>query len=240
MKQSTIDKRRRNYGKVYTSARVIMACRDMKKAEDAAADIRLQTKGSEGAGMVEVVQLDLASLASVRKCAQHLLDTQTRIHILVNNAGVCFYPKAVTEDGFEMHMAVNHFGHFLLTCLLLPRIIRSGTARIDKRITYEVGTVPYEVGTVPYEVGTVPLQKYTGGKIPDESTLRKVHVKRIYDKNIEEIRNELENERVWISIDETTNGNIKIGDLSFEEVEKFKYLEATVTKNDTREEIKSE
>lgn len=115
---------------VRRGARVIMACRDMKKAEDAAAYIRLQTKGSEGAGMVEVVQLDLASLASVRKCAQHLLDTQTRIHILVNNAGVCFYPKAVTEDGFEMHMAVNHFGHFLLTCLLLPRIIRSGTARI--------------------------------------------------------------------------------------------------------------
>lgn len=49
------------------------------------------------------------------------------------------------------------------------------------------------------------LQKYTGRQIPDESTLRKLYVKQIYDKNIEEIRNEPENERVWISIDETTD-----------------------------------
>ncbi|XP_069697712.1 retinol dehydrogenase 12-like isoform X2 [Periplaneta americana] len=115
---------------VRRGARVVLACRDVKKAKEAADDIRRQTKSSEGAGVVEVVELDLASLASVRQCAQYLLDTQTHIHILVNNAGVCYCPKLVTEDGFDMHMGVNHLGHFLLTCLLLPRIIRSGPARI--------------------------------------------------------------------------------------------------------------
>jgi NAD(P)-dependent dehydrogenase (short-subunit alcohol dehydrogenase family) len=68
-------------------ARVIIACRDTKKAEEAADDIRRDTKGVEGSGQVVVVSLDLASLASVRQCAQHLLRTERAINILVNNAG---------------------------------------------------------------------------------------------------------------------------------------------------------
>ena len=68
-------------------ARVIIACRDQKKAEQAADDIRLDTREVEGAGHVVVVSLDLSSLASVRQCAQHLLRTERNIHILVNNAG---------------------------------------------------------------------------------------------------------------------------------------------------------
>ncbi|XP_023727296.1 retinol dehydrogenase 12 [Cryptotermes secundus] len=110
--------------------RVILACRDLKRAQDAADDIRKQTSGIEGAGEVLVVRLDLASLASVRECAQLLLRTEKHIHILVNNAGMCFCPKGLTEDGFETQLGVNHFGHFLFTCLLLPRIIQSAPARI--------------------------------------------------------------------------------------------------------------
>ena len=68
-------------------ARVIIACRDQKKAEQAAEDIRLDTAEVEGVGYVVVVSLDLSSLASVRQCAQHLLQTERNIHILVNNAG---------------------------------------------------------------------------------------------------------------------------------------------------------
>jgi len=68
-------------------ARVIIACRDQKKAEQAADDIRLDTTEVEGAGHVVVVSLDLSSLESVRQCAQHLLLTEWNIHVLVNNAG---------------------------------------------------------------------------------------------------------------------------------------------------------
>jgi NAD(P)-dependent dehydrogenase (short-subunit alcohol dehydrogenase family) len=68
-------------------ARVIIACRNLKKAEKAADDIRRDAKEVEGAGHVVVVSLDLASLASVRQCAQHLLRTEGAINILVNNAG---------------------------------------------------------------------------------------------------------------------------------------------------------
>jgi NAD(P)-dependent dehydrogenase (short-subunit alcohol dehydrogenase family) len=72
---------------VRAGGRVILACRDLKRASDAADDIRRQTSGVEGAGEVLVVHLDLASFASVRDCAQNLLRTEKNIHVLINNAG---------------------------------------------------------------------------------------------------------------------------------------------------------
>jgi NAD(P)-dependent dehydrogenase (short-subunit alcohol dehydrogenase family) len=65
-----------------------MACRDVGKAEEAAKDIRRMAEGVEGAGTVEVVCLNLGSLASVRQCAQELLRKEEKIHLLVNNAGI--------------------------------------------------------------------------------------------------------------------------------------------------------
>jgi NAD(P)-dependent dehydrogenase (short-subunit alcohol dehydrogenase family) len=66
---------------------VIMACRSVEKAEEAAKEIREATKDIPGAGTVHVVKLDLGSLASVRQCASELLQTESRINLLVNNAG---------------------------------------------------------------------------------------------------------------------------------------------------------
>ena len=68
-----------------------MACRDVQKAETAAEDIRKKTEGMEGVGQVVVTRLDLASLASVRECAQHLLRTEPRINLLINNAGKVYF-----------------------------------------------------------------------------------------------------------------------------------------------------
>lgn len=71
--------------------RVILACRDLKRARDAADDISREMSGTEGAGEVLVVRLDLASLASVRECAELLLRTEKHIHLLINNAGESHY-----------------------------------------------------------------------------------------------------------------------------------------------------
>lgn len=71
----------------FTGARVIMACRSVDKAEAAASEIRDATRDVQGAGTVRVVRLDLGSLASVRQCAQELLETEHRVHLLINNAG---------------------------------------------------------------------------------------------------------------------------------------------------------
>jgi NAD(P)-dependent dehydrogenase (short-subunit alcohol dehydrogenase family) len=75
-----------------------MACRDMGKAEEAAKYIHSEIEGVEGAGTVETVLLDLASLTSVRRCAQELLQKLEKIHLLVNNAGMCVFRTRTCTD----------------------------------------------------------------------------------------------------------------------------------------------
>ena len=66
--------------------------------------------------------MDLASLASISACVERLKKSVEKVDILVNNAGVMMCPLSKTEDGFEMQIGTNHFGHFYLTNLLLPMI----------------------------------------------------------------------------------------------------------------------
>ena len=68
---------------------------------------------------VTIIELDLASFASVRKCAATVLQNEAKLHILINNAGFAERGKTLTVDGLEQQMQTNHFGHFLLTNLLL-------------------------------------------------------------------------------------------------------------------------
>ena len=73
--------------------------------------------------------LDLASLASVRACAQMFTQLNLPLHLLINNAGVAGL-RGLTQDGFEMTFGINHLGHFLLTQLLLPNLQSSGPSRV--------------------------------------------------------------------------------------------------------------
>ena len=108
-------------------ARVIMACRDLKKGEAALKDIVERT----GSSNVLLKHLDLASLKSVRKFAEDINKNEPELHVLINNAGLCCLPQLTkTEDGFEMIMGVNHLGHFLLTNLLLDLLKKSSPSRI--------------------------------------------------------------------------------------------------------------
>ena len=107
-------------------ARVIMACRSADRGERAVEDV----KRLSGNDKVEYRHLDLASLASVRQFAEEILQEETPIDILINNAGIMRCPYWRTEDGFEMQFGVNHLGHFLLTNLLLERLKQAPVARI--------------------------------------------------------------------------------------------------------------
>jgi len=107
-------------------AHVVMAARDQDKARAAEADIR----SSHASASLEVVPMDLGSLASVRSAAERVLAAHDRIDLLVNNAGVMAIPERRTEDGFEMQFGVNHLGHFALTALLLPALLRAESARV--------------------------------------------------------------------------------------------------------------
>ncbi|KAG8298059.1 hypothetical protein J6590_023310 [Homalodisca vitripennis] len=102
----------------------------MTKSRNAANLIRTSCSDLKHVGEVSVVCLDLSSLQSVRDCASQLLSEEETIHILVNNAGIVTSKREVTVDGYEMQFATNHLGHFLLTLLLLPRLVRSAPARI--------------------------------------------------------------------------------------------------------------
>jgi NAD(P)-dependent dehydrogenase (short-subunit alcohol dehydrogenase family) len=92
-------------------AQVIGAARDLSKAHAATEQVRAQA--SRG-GALRLVQLDLASLASVRRCADSLLADGKPIDVIIANAGVMACPKSTTVDGFETQLGTNHLGHFVL------------------------------------------------------------------------------------------------------------------------------
>lgn len=119
----------------FSGARVIMACRNLEKAEAAKEEIQHRTK-SEKVGSLIIEQLDLCSLNSVREFVKRVLEKEDSVQILVNNAGVMMCPEGRTVDGFETHIGSNHFGHALLTLLLLPTMIRSSPSRIVNVSSY--------------------------------------------------------------------------------------------------------
>ncbi|GFY14761.1 hypothetical protein TNCV_648041 [Trichonephila clavipes] len=83
---------------------------------------------------LEVWHLDLASMKSVKAFAEKYLSTKTTCHLLVNNAGIMFVKEEKTVDGYEKHFSVNYLGHCLLTQLLLPILVKSGTKENNSRI----------------------------------------------------------------------------------------------------------
>ena len=106
--------------------RVVLAGRSAEKLEESASQIRRQVPQAE----VEQLVVDLADLASVRRAAARA-GALGPLDCLVNNAGVMAPPYSRTGDGFELQMATNHFGPFLLTGLLLPQLVAaSGGARV--------------------------------------------------------------------------------------------------------------
>jgi NAD(P)-dependent dehydrogenase (short-subunit alcohol dehydrogenase family) len=107
-------------------AHVVMAVRDEQKAQEAAADIRATVPDAA----LELVSLDLASQASVRGAAGQILREHERLDLLVNNAGVMGIPERKTVDGYEMQLGVDHLGHWTLTALLSPVLLRTPGARI--------------------------------------------------------------------------------------------------------------
>jgi NAD(P)-dependent dehydrogenase (short-subunit alcohol dehydrogenase family) len=113
-------------------AQVVLACRDLGQAKEAAA--RILGGDSQPAGAppadVQVVRLDLASLASVREAAEEIGAAYGPIDVLVNNAGVMWTPLRRTADGFELQLGVNHLGHFALTGLLLGAIVGREGSRV--------------------------------------------------------------------------------------------------------------
>ena len=101
--------------------------------------------------------LDLASLATVKECAQLFIQLNLPLHLLINNAGVAGL-KGLTKDGFEMTFGINHLGHFLLTQLLLEKLQSSGPSRV---ITVS-SRAHKRTGGIDWEALRRPTSSWTG------------------------------------------------------------------------------
>ncbi len=105
-------------------ADVVLAVRDLAKGARATEEVRAQAKGS-----VDLIELDLASLASVRAAADKLLAEGQPLHVLIANAGVMAAPQGKTEDGFETQFGTNHLGHFVFVNRLVPLLLAGAPSR---------------------------------------------------------------------------------------------------------------
>jgi len=109
-------------------ATVILSGRDAGRLAAAVTDVR--SDPADTAGSVEGLAMDLASLQSVRAAAAELLERWDRLDVLINNAGVILSGRQLSPEGYELTLATNHLGHFLLTDLLLDRLKASAPSRI--------------------------------------------------------------------------------------------------------------
>jgi NAD(P)-dependent dehydrogenase (short-subunit alcohol dehydrogenase family) len=139
-------------------ADVVLACRSVAKAEDAAKDLR-----SDVRGQVDVIQLDLSDLSSVRKGAAEIREKYTKIDALINNAGIMQTPKLKTTDGFEMQFGTNHLGHFLLSGLLID-LVEAAAGRVVtlSSIAHLSGEIRFD--DLMCETKYAPMDAYTQSK----------------------------------------------------------------------------
>ena len=105
-------------------ASVVLACRSAERGEQALKTVREAVPDAD----VVLGSLDLADLASVRAFAEE--HGQAPLDLLINNAGVMALPRRTTADGFEMQFGTNHLGHFALTGLLTPALLKADAARV--------------------------------------------------------------------------------------------------------------
>ncbi|WP_417613781.1 SDR family NAD(P)-dependent oxidoreductase [Parasphingorhabdus sp.] len=111
-------------------AHIFIPVRDMAKGEAAVAEI----KSSVPDANIELMECDLGKMASIQFFAEAFLVQHDRIDLLINNAGVMASPHMTTGDGLELQFGTNHIGHFLLTNLLMPALIKAAEAGSDARI----------------------------------------------------------------------------------------------------------
>ena len=153
-------------------AEVVLACRDPHRGRTAL-EALLSEVPTAGA---ELRELDLAELASVRRFAAVWADR--RLDLLVNNAGVMATPRRVTADGFELQLATNHLGHFALTGLLLPILLRGSVAGGPARVVTVSSAVHragrLHVDDLMLEHGYSPWKAYGQSKLANLLFMREL------------------------------------------------------------------
>ena len=143
------------------SATVVMACRNLDKAHNAASKIRKEVPDAR----LEILELDLADLNRVHDFADAFKDKYDRLDLLINNAGVMVPPFDKTADGFELQFGANHLGHFALTGRLLEKLLATASSRI-----VTVSSTAHRMGEMDFtnlqaEKGYKPWEAYGRSKL---------------------------------------------------------------------------
>ncbi len=153
-------------------AEVVLACRDRQRGESALDRLRTEAPGAK----IELVLLDLASLASVREVAAAELSKGLPLDLLINNAGVMAPAKRLeTKDGFELQFGTNVLGHFALTGLLMPALEMSAAAATDaehRPRVVTVASIAHKRGRINFDDlqfrnGYSPMAAYQQSKLAD-------------------------------------------------------------------------
>jgi len=123
-------------------ANVIMACRSLEKGEMA----RKQLVRFFPSSIIQVMQLDLADLKSIRSFATTFRESHAHLDVLLNNAALMMAPYSVTKDGFESQMGINHLGHFALTGVLMDVLRKSPGSRVVNvtSLSHKQGNMDFE------------------------------------------------------------------------------------------------
>lgn len=148
-------------------AHVILACRNINEGRQRQQEI--QQQGAPG--KIEVLELDLANLESVRAFAKTFLASHDTLNGLVNNAGVMNTPMRRTRDGFEMQFGTNHLGHFLLTELLLPALKKGAPSRVVNLSSCFHDKAMGREGRIDFEDINFEKKKYDGWEAYAQSKL---------------------------------------------------------------------
>ncbi|KAK9793100.1 hypothetical protein SCARD494_06572 [Seiridium cardinale] len=157
-----------------TGAKVFLAVRDLKKGEAAC-------KSFLEPGRVELIELDVSSLKSVRACAAAFLQKSPQLNLLVCNAGVMTIPtREETEDGFEMQLAVNYLGHFLLFWLLRDTLIKSSTPEFQSRLV-NVSSSGHQASEIIW--GDFNMKDYNPLKAYGQSKLAQIYMANYVDRH---------------------------------------------------------
>ena len=143
-------------------AHVLLGCRNEAKGRAALERLLHEAPGASA----EVVQLDMASLASIRAFAAAFIGRRIALDLLINNAGVMALPKReLTEDGFERQFGTNHLGHFALTGLLLPALLAAPAPRVVTVASLAHRTGKIEFDNLQREHGYEGWDAYNASKL---------------------------------------------------------------------------
>ena len=159
------------------NAKVVMAVRNAAKGREAAAGIKKECPRAD----VDVMELDLADLSSVRKFAQNFTKRFSRLDLLINNAGVMVPPYGKTVDGFELQFGTNHLGHFALTVLLIDMLKNVSGSRI---VTVSSGA--HAFGMLDFDDLNWEKRRYNAWQAYGDSKLANLYFTRELQRRLDE------------------------------------------------------